>query len=303
MEKSIKFSVVIPTYNRESTIYRCISSVLNQTFQDFEIIVVDDCSTDLTKELVLSIPDSRIKFIESAEKSGAQRARNIGIKESKYSWIAFLDSDDYWEPIKLEKMAEIIKKNSFNLYMVIHSDCYCLDEISGKKWIWRLPLTQGYSYKLLLKRPSPMFQGMVTSKRVIEEIGMLDEKVPSYQEWETSIRLSQKCIFFHIREPLFTYVFHEEETISKNKLKEIDGYSYILNKFRNEMLSNKLVNKHIINLIIKCLSYNLTNKINDFVCQLDVPAVIRNFLTFFLFNKFFSRKIKLIFLNLLGVIL
>ena len=180
-------SIVIPAYNREKTILRCIDSVLKQTYKNIEIIVVDDGSTDKTQEIILSVKDSRIKYVKLEKNSGAQVARNKGIEFADGKWIAFLDSDDMWEEDKLEIQYEILKKNGFDEYIVVHGDCYCYDENTGKKWIWDLPLTEGHCYIDLLKRPSPMFQAILTSKKALLEIGLLDPSVPSYQEWDTSI--------------------------------------------------------------------------------------------------------------------
>lgn len=98
-------SVVIPLYNKQESITNTIRSVLNQNFQDFEIVVVDDGSTDESAIKVNDIQDSRIRLI-SQNNQGVSAARNKGIKEAKYEWIAFLDGDDLWENNHLE---EIIK--------------------------------------------------------------------------------------------------------------------------------------------------------------------------------------------------
>jgi len=90
------FSVVIPLYNKERSVKNTIESVLNQTFQDFEVIVVNDGSTDNSLEVVKSFNDERIRIINQ-KNSGVSSARNRGIKEAKYEWIAFLDADDLWE--------------------------------------------------------------------------------------------------------------------------------------------------------------------------------------------------------------
>lgn len=89
------FSVVIPLYNKELSIKNTIQSVLNQTFQDFEIVIVNDGSTDNSLQVVQQINDSRIRIINKPN-GGVSSARNRGIKESKYKWIAFLDGDDLW---------------------------------------------------------------------------------------------------------------------------------------------------------------------------------------------------------------
>lgn len=104
------FSVVIPLYNKEKQIKQTLQSVLNQTFGDFEIVIVNDGSKDGSVEAVQSIHDSRIRLINQ-ENGGVSAARNRGIRESTNEWIAFLDADDLWREDKLEKVSKVIENN------------------------------------------------------------------------------------------------------------------------------------------------------------------------------------------------
>ena len=106
-------SVIMPSYNTAKFIKETIESVLNQTYQNFEIIIVDDCSTDNTDEVVAEIKDERIKYIKNEKNSGAAISRNRALREAKGKWIAFLDSDDVWLPEKLEKQIAFMKKNGY----------------------------------------------------------------------------------------------------------------------------------------------------------------------------------------------
>jgi glycosyltransferase involved in cell wall biosynthesis len=115
-------SVIIPTYNREKYINECISSILNQSLSPSEILVIDDGSTDRTREVVLGLNDARIKYIQQNQ-SGPSIARNNGIKQAKGDIIAFLDSDDMWEDTFLEKMVGKLLSGNYGLV-------YC-----EKKWI------------------------------------------------------------------------------------------------------------------------------------------------------------------------
>lgn len=104
------FSVIIPLYNKESQIKKTLESVLNQTFKDFEIVIVNDGSIDKSIEVVESFDDNRIRIINQ-NNSGVSQARNRGIIEANRKWIAFLDADDLWKPNKLEKYSKIINDN------------------------------------------------------------------------------------------------------------------------------------------------------------------------------------------------
>lgn len=106
-------SVIMPSYNTANFIEESINSVLNQTHQNFELIIVDDCSTDNTDEIIAGIKDERIKYIKNEKNSGAAVSRNRALREAKGKWIAFLDSDDVWLPEKLEKQIAFMKKNGY----------------------------------------------------------------------------------------------------------------------------------------------------------------------------------------------
>ena len=98
-----KISVIIPTYNRAKELKRSVESVLAQTYDNFELIIVDDGSKDNTQEVIASIPDERIRYIKLEQNRGAAGARNEGVRASKCDLIAFQDSDDIWREEKLER--------------------------------------------------------------------------------------------------------------------------------------------------------------------------------------------------------
>ena len=106
-------SIIMPSYNTASYIKESIQSVLNQTYTNWELIIVDDCSTDETEEVLATITDSRIKYFKNKENSGAAISRNKALREARGQWIAFLDSDDLWLPNKLEKQINFMKNNGY----------------------------------------------------------------------------------------------------------------------------------------------------------------------------------------------
>jgi len=101
-------SIILPTFNRAKIVSRSIRSVLNQTYKEFELIIIDDGSADCTQELISKIKDSRIRYIKHEKNKGAAAARNTGIKAAQYDLIAFQDSDDEWMPEKLEKQIKVM---------------------------------------------------------------------------------------------------------------------------------------------------------------------------------------------------
>lgn len=101
----------MPSWNTEKYIAESIQSVLNQTYANWELLIVDDCSTDNTDDVVASFDDARIKYFHNERNCGAALTRNRALREAQGEWIAFLDSDDLWEPNKLEKQIAFMKKN------------------------------------------------------------------------------------------------------------------------------------------------------------------------------------------------
>ena len=153
MENTPIISVIIPTYNRENMIGYAIKSVLNQTFKNLEIIVVDDGSTDNTEEIIRDFKDKRVKYIKKYKKNrGISVARNIGIKVARGKYIAPLDSDDEWLPEKLDKQIKILQDGPPELGVVYSNSCY-IDK-SGKNMnkLRNTKKVEGYIYEDLLGR-------------------------------------------------------------------------------------------------------------------------------------------------------
>ena len=269
-------SVIIPTYNREKTITYCLNSVLSQTYKNFEVIIVDDCSTDNTAAMINSHPDSRVRCIVLEKNSGAQAARNRGIKEAKGDWIAFQDSDDEWLPNKLERQINVLSKAGFDPYTVVHSNAIKRDYTTKTKTIWKLPIVDGESevvYPRLLTAPGPMFQSMLVSKAALEKINNLDVCVPAGQEWDTAIRLAKFCRFIHMRKPLFIYHLHKGATISNSLWNNFDGYQYIIEKHENEIKAQcgeSVWVKHLSNQLTKLFQWEFMQEAKLFVDRYPV---------------------------------
>jgi glycosyltransferase involved in cell wall biosynthesis len=256
-------SIIIPAYNRERFIDRAVKSALNQTYNDFEIVVVDDGSTDGTydKLAALADTDKRIRCLRHKSRHGAQKARNTGIGAAHGKWIAFLDSDDEWLPGKLEKQVNTLAAHGFNPWVVVHGNAIWLDTATGRRLPDEVPPVEGDDiYRRLLTKPGPLFPSMLVSFSALEKIDFLDENAQAYQEWDTSIRLARDCRFVYLSDPLFIYHLHSDETISKNKERNIIGYQYILDKFENEIkdiCGQDVWEAHQLKQLISCLNCGL----------------------------------------------
>lgn len=222
-------SVVIPTFNRGELIERAISSVIRQSYNSLEVIVVDDGSTDGTAKIIedLAHQDTRIRSFRHGHNKGAQAARNTGIRAAKGEWIAFLDSDDRWLPNGLEARLQLAASKELQ---VVHSDCYFFkSEKEDLRWFGLSPL-EGMCYESLLRKPGTLFPSLLVAKPCLERIGFLDESIISYQEWDTSIRLAKHYRFGFVTEPTFVYDCRQSDTISKNTLRVARGYEQVFKK-------------------------------------------------------------------------
>ncbi|MEL7669954.1 glycosyltransferase family 2 protein [Methanobacterium sp.] len=194
-------SVIIPTYNRAYLIKRSIKSVLNQTYQNFEIIIVDDGSIDNTKEIIESFNENRIKYIKHKQNKGAAAARNTGIKCSKADFIAFQDSDDEWLPEKLEKEIGAFGNSTVNVGVVYSGLWYIKN--NEKRYVPHLQITkkEGNVHNELLA--GNFVSGLtVIRKTCFEKVGLFNESLQSLEDWELYIRISKHFCFKFIDEPL-----------------------------------------------------------------------------------------------------
>jgi len=228
-------TVVVPAFNREKSVGSALESMLSQTHTNWVALVVDDGSVDDTTQVVLSYCniDTRIRLLKNNRAKGAQGARNTGIEASTTPWVAFLDSDDRYFPDSLKVRLNCAAETGMK---VIHSTCLTGNRTGNDRTPLEIPPLRGNVYRDLLIMPGPMFQGLLVRKEAIQQIGLLDESLVSYQEWDTSIRLAKHFPFGFVEEPTFCYVIDSVNAISGNKLRSAIGYEHILKKHFAEIL-------------------------------------------------------------------
>ena len=239
-------SIIVPTYNRASLVVNAIKSVLHQSYSNFEIIVVDDHSTDNTAELIRNIQDDRIHYFYLSKNQGAPVARNIGLKKARGIFIAFLDSDDQWISTKLEKQIALFAKEQ-DIGLVY----------TGIKFIHNgmerilVPQVQGdMSQHILKKNYVGPTSSVLIKKAVLDEVEGFDLTLPSCQDWDLFIRISQICKVDFIQEPLVLYLEHEGARISTNSKAVIKGHLKIHRKYGQliKTLSIKQKQQHYLNI-------------------------------------------------------
>lgn len=213
-------SVVIPAYNRASTIGAAIGSVLRQTFTDFELVVVDDGSTDGTLEAARAIADPRLRVIAAPRNLGAAGARNLGVAQARGTWIAFQDSDDEWLPEKLARqMARLATPATDG---GAWGGCYCglltvggLDAREGARTTLRyvpdpsVTPVEGDILEPLLMRNMVSTQTLVVRRDVFFDLGGFYEAMPALEDWDFAIRLAAHGPLTFVDEPLVHQRFSE----------------------------------------------------------------------------------------------
>lgn len=203
-------TAIITTHNRKDLLKRAIDSVFKQTYTNIELIVVDDCSTDETSKICKELPLQYI-FIKKEESRGGNYARNKGIKAAKGDYIAFLDDDDYWLSTKIEKQVKLIESKDCELV-------YCgrkLEIVLSDKVIYKDLLPQPINYgdfkKKILYTICTTTTNILVKKEALLEIGLFDENLKFWQEYELTIRLAQRKPFYFINEPLSVYRIDEKD--------------------------------------------------------------------------------------------
>jgi len=227
-----KVSVIIPTYNRSNYLYSAIKSVLNQTFEDFEIIVVDDASTDNTRKVVDKFEDERIYYLRHNKNRGGSASRNTGIKHSRGKFIAFLDDDDLWVQNKLEKQLDSVNKNLE--IGAVYTGAWTIND-GGKITSVKIPSLRGNIFPDILKKNYVGSCSMVlVRKECFDKIGLFDENLPAGQDWDMWIRLAKHYRFDCVRECLVLYRVHEKR-ISTNPYAKMQAAKLICKKFSKEL--------------------------------------------------------------------
>lgn len=237
MDKNL-VSVVIPTYNASNFLIRAIQSVVNQTYKNWELIIVDDGSTDHTRQIVEEFQkkDSRIKYFFQNNK-GQGAARNLGIKIANGAYIAFLDSDDEFYENKLERVMSYFVKDKNIAF--IYSDASIIgDNLYQKR---RSEVVTPYSGKIYIKL---LFNNFITTstvvvkKEVLKNCGLFDESdlLRNFEDYDLWLRIAKKYKIEYIPEVLTKYYFVPKMTSWKKKQRAYKAMIYIY--YKNLKIAN-----------------------------------------------------------------
>lgn len=249
-------SVVIPLYNKEKYILRAIDSVLAQTHFDFELIVVDDGSTDNSAKLVNTIKDKRVTLVSQAN-GGVSKARNTGVRKAKARWVAFLDADDEYEPDFLKEAASFLKNNAHSNLSFIGANYY----IGSKSRVAHTDVIKSgiYDYFTLFgNQKSPNHSSTtVINKDVFLSIGGFPEGIKQFEDWIAWFKLGLSGNFGYLSTPLGVYHF-VENSVARTKRNPVDFFSdaKILAETTRDFAKK--------NQTEKSKTRNFTKQVNDF---------------------------------------
>jgi lipopolysaccharide/colanic/teichoic acid biosynthesis glycosyltransferase len=216
-------SIIMPSYNTAQYIEKTIKSVLNQTYTNWELIIVDDCSTDNTDDVVKNyLSDKRIKYLKNEQNSGAAVSRNRALREAKGQWISFLDSDDLWMPEKLEKQICFMKENGYNFSYTDYEEISAEGNmtgvfVTGPKKITR---TGMYNY---------CWPGCLTVMYDATKVGLIQisdiKKNNDYAMW---LKVCKKADCYLLDECLGQYRKGRVGSVSTHSIKTMIGWHYRL---------------------------------------------------------------------------
>lgn len=228
-------SIIIPTYNRAGVIPNTLDSIINQSYSEWECYVVDDHSSDSTKDVVDGYirKDPRFHYLLNGRKKGAQGARNTGLFQCDSEWVYFFDSDNQLHPDCLEELARNIKDD----IDVVQCFSQVLQVGTNKKVkVFNWKNNGNVHDAILLAQSYADFNHAIIRRTALLEIGGLDEDCPCMQEWDTHIRLSRKARYTTVEKVLVDYFVGAEDAISSNPRRDVVGKLFILSKYIDEWL-------------------------------------------------------------------
>lgn len=228
-------SVIIPAFNRSTVLKRAINSVLDQSYSHYEILIVDDASRDNTSELIKSYRDPRIIYLRHATNRGGAASRNTGIERAKGELIAFLDSDDVWEPNKLAKQVELLEKSDKDCG-VVYTALKAVYEVDGHTEILPVEHRGRFLNELLIGNCVRTLSSVVVRSSVLRKIGGFDPDLRSCQDWDLYIRLIKECSFECINEPLTVYYINKKDPsrISNARQSIVQGHESVARKYQKD---------------------------------------------------------------------
>lgn len=241
-----KISIIIPTYNGSKYISSSINSVLNQTYKDWELIIIDDGSTDNTESVVkeiIGLSPLSIRYIKQ-ENRGPNAARNVGLTLSAADFVAFLDSDDVWLPEKLEKQISLFNTYKNDLLGVVYCEAQVINDKSVVTNEYLEPLDRsihGNIYQKLFYKNYIMgsASGVLVKRSCFDAVGKFDEKLRGFEDWDMWLRIAEKYEYDFVPEILVKLRHHYSNNHYNLALMFLNGITFY-NKWCPKVNSQKI---------------------------------------------------------------
>ncbi|QIL40676.1 glycosyltransferase family 2 protein [Pedobacter sp. HDW13] len=242
------FTCIVTCFNRENTIERAIKSILNQSYQNFEIIVVDDASQDQSTTVIDRISDKRLKIVRHKINKGQNAALNTGIASARYSYLAFLDSDDAWLPEYLYEMSRVYLENP--IIRFAYSNL-----VKGPVWTlggedkYAEVLNQGYLSSMIT---------ITAKKEAVIAAGGFDLKYKICQDDDFCFRMAKLFSFKVITKEL-AIVHGDENSMTRNQYAVAKGWAFLIQNYRRDILNycgRNVYSKHILNVAMRFFECN-----------------------------------------------
>lgn len=251
MEKEY-VSIVLPTYNREKKLGKAIESVLKQSYSYFELLVIDDGSTDGTEQVVNSYKDERLQYHKLPQNGGQSKARNYGLQLAKYDYIAFEDSDDLWHPKKLERQMQAMAAAEESAGFCYHKLKY--DMGNGRYFIMPdekviLEKKNGDIYAQLLWDNLIGMPTLLMKRECLESIGYMDEQMNCLEDYDFALRLAKKYQAVFVDEVLLDAEF-STTGVSGNSYQYLIASCILIQKYKKDYLVTETLN-HRIEIILR----------------------------------------------------
>lgn len=226
-----KFSIILPTYKCKR-IVNAVNSVINQSHQDWELLIIDNNRDNNVKNIINNFNDVRIRYFKIWNEGVIGKSRNLGIKKSRFSWISFLDSDDYWSKNKLEEVKKIISRNK---YSIIYHNMYVAN---GIKYFFKYKLNDYKNINLdnkfedLIVNGNDLIQSsVVVKKKILTSVNLYSEnkKLISWEDFDLWLRIAKKTNKFYLINKCLGYYF-----IQQNKNLMLKRYINNIKEFRSK---------------------------------------------------------------------
>ena len=235
-------SVIVPTFNRPAFLTRAIASVLAQTWQGFEVIVVDDGSAPSAHDIVRRFASASVRLLSHDRNLGAAVARNTGLRSARGEYVAFLDDDDSWLPDKLSRQLDGFKSASADTALV-----YCgvatVAHPSGRVVKTFIPEAPALSFVDFLQHTAFGTSIPLISRRCLDEVGFFDESLPGTHDRDLWLRLAQRFRFAFVPQVLAQCVIHGRQITTDLALK-VEAKEKMLRKYRDELSQHPAILAH-----------------------------------------------------------